>query len=72
MNHYTTDDIYMINAYYLQCYCRTDIHYTFVIVFLQYIGLVQECFHYHDTEELPLQVAIDESSKDYLQDTYNY
>jgi hypothetical protein len=69
MNHYTIDNIYMFNAYYLQRHCRTEAHYTFIITFLQYRCLVQEYFHFLDTGELPSQTSIDESSKDYLQDT---
>jgi hypothetical protein len=72
MNHYTADNIYVLNAYYLQHQCQTEIHYAFIITFLRYRGLVQEYFHYLDTGELPSQASIDESSEDYLQDTYNY
>jgi hypothetical protein len=72
MNHYTADDIYVPNAYYLQYQSQTESHYAFVITFLHYRGLVQDYLHYLDTGELPLQVSIDESSKDYLHDTYNY
>jgi hypothetical protein len=72
MNHYTADNIYVLNAYYLQHYCQTETHYTYIIVFLQYRGLVQEYFHYLDTGELPSQASINESTEDYLQDTYHY
>jgi hypothetical protein len=72
MNHYTSDNIYILNADYLQSCCQTEAHYTFIIPFLQYRGLVQEYFHYLDNEELPWQTSIDESSEDYLQDSYDY
>ena len=72
MNNYTADDIYVLNAYYLQGCCQTEAHYAFVIAFLHYRGLVQEYIHYLDTGELPSQTPIDESSEDYLQDTYDY
>jgi hypothetical protein len=72
MNKYTAADIYVLNTYYLQHYCQTESHYTFIITFLQYRGLVQEYFHSLDTGELPLQTSIDESSEDYLQGAYDY
>jgi hypothetical protein len=72
MNNYTADNIYVLNAYYLQSYCQTQQQYTFLIAFLQYRGLVQEYFHYLDSGELPLQVSSNDSSEDYLQDAYNY
>jgi hypothetical protein len=72
MNYYTANDIYVLNTYYLQQNCQTEAHYTFVITFLQYRGLVQEYSHSLDTRELPWQISIDESSEDYLQDTYDY
>jgi hypothetical protein len=72
MNDYTADDIYVLNVYYLQCYCQTEAHYIFVIAFLQYRSLVQEYFHFLETREVSLQVNIDLSSSDYLQDSYNY
>jgi hypothetical protein len=72
MNNYTADDIYVLNAYYLQSYCQTEQQYTFLLAFLRYRGLVQEFFHYLDSEELPSQVSVDDSSEEYLQDTYDY
>jgi hypothetical protein len=30
MNHYTANDIYMLNTYYLQYYCQTEAHYAFI------------------------------------------
>jgi hypothetical protein len=72
MNNYTADDIYMLNAYYLQQYCQSEQQYTFLILFLQYRGLVQEYFHYLDSGELPSQVSDSDHSEDYLQDTYDY
>jgi hypothetical protein len=72
MNNYTADNIYMLNAYYLQQYSPTDQQYTFLIAFLRYRGLVQEYFHYLDSGELPSQVSGHDSSEDYLQDTYDY
>jgi hypothetical protein len=72
MNHYTANNIYVLNTYYLQNYCQTETHYTFIITFLRYRGLVQEYFHYLDTGELPSQTSIGKSSEDYLQDTYDY
>jgi hypothetical protein len=72
MNHYTANNIYVLNAYYLQRQCQTETYYTFVITFLQYRSLVQEYFHYLDTGELPSQSSIDESSEDYLQHTYDH
>jgi hypothetical protein len=72
INQYTADDIHVVITYYLQHQCRTESHYTFIIAFLRYRGSVQEYFHYLNTGELPSQVSIDESSEDYLQDTYDY
>jgi hypothetical protein len=72
MNNYTADDIYVLNAYYLQHYCQTEQQYTFFITFLRYRGLVQEYFHYFDSGELPLQVSVNDFSEEYLQDTYDY
>jgi hypothetical protein len=72
MNNYTADDIYVLNTYYLHCYCQTEQQYTFLIAFFQYRGLVQEYFHYLDSGELPSQVSINNSSEDYLQDNYDY
>jgi hypothetical protein len=69
MNNYTADDIYMLNAYYLQSYCQIEWEYTFLIAFLRYRGFVQEYFHYLDSGELPLQVSSYNSSEEYLQDT---
>ena len=72
MNNYTADDIYVLNAYYLQQYCQTEQPYSFLIAFLRYRGLVQEYLHYLPSRELPLQVDIAQSSEDYKQDSYNY
>jgi hypothetical protein len=72
MNNYTADNIYVLNAYYLQTYCQTEQQYTFLIAFLRYRRLLQEYLHYLDSGELPLQVSVYDSSKDYLQDTYDY
>jgi hypothetical protein len=72
MNNYTADDIYVLNAYYLQQHCQTEQQYIFVISILRYCGLVQEYFHYLNSGELPLQVSGYDSSEDYLQDTYDY
>jgi hypothetical protein len=72
MNHYTSDNISMLNAYHLQHFRQTDSHYAFAIVFLPYRGLVQEYFHYLNTRELPSQIDIDQSSEEYLQDSYDY
>jgi hypothetical protein len=72
MNNYTADNIHVLNAYYLQRYCQTEQQYTFLIAFLQYRGLVSEYFHFLDSGELRLQVSVDESSEDYLQDSYDY
>ena len=72
MNNYTADDIYVLNAYYLHQCCQTDQHYTFVISFLQYPGLVQEYLHFVNSGELPSQVSDLDSSEEYLQDTYDY
>jgi hypothetical protein len=72
MNNYTADDIYVLNAYYLQSYCQTEQQYIFLLAFLRYRGLIQEYFYYLDSGELPSQVSTDDSSKEYLQDTYDY
>jgi hypothetical protein len=72
INNYTADDIYVLNAYYLQQFCQTEQQYTFLISFLRYRGLVQEYFHYLDSGELPAQVTDSDSSEDYLQDTCDY
>jgi hypothetical protein len=72
MNHYTANDIYVLNAYYLQHFCQHENHYIFIIAFLQYCHLVQEYFHYLNTWELPLQVDIDQFSEEYLQVCYDH
>jgi hypothetical protein len=72
MNNYTADDIYVLNAYYLQQHCQTESQYSFVIAFLRYRGLIQEYFHFLDSGELPSQVSDSDQSEDYLQDTYDY
>jgi hypothetical protein len=72
MNNYTADDIYVLNAFYLHSYCQTPQHYTFLISFLQYHGLVQEYSHFLESGELPSQVTVSDSSEEYLQDTYDY
>jgi hypothetical protein len=72
MNHYTADDIYVLNAYYLQSYCQTEQQCTFLLAFLRYRGLVQEYFHYIDSGELPSQVLSNHFSEEYLQDAYDY
>jgi hypothetical protein len=72
MHNYTADDIYVLNAYYLQSYCQTEWQYSFLIAYLQYHRLVQEYFYYLDSGELPSQVSSNDSSEEYLQDTYNY
>jgi hypothetical protein len=66
MNHYTADDIYILNTYYLQHFCQTKNQYAFVIAFLRYYGLVQEYFYYLNTGELPSKVDIDQSSEECL------
>jgi hypothetical protein len=71
MNNYTTDDIYVLNTYYLQQYCQTEQQYTFLITFLRYSGIVQEYFHFLDSGKLSSQVSDHDSSEDYLQDTYD-
>jgi hypothetical protein len=72
MNNYTTDDIYVLNAYYLHRCCQTEQQYQFLITFLRYRGLVQEYLQYLNSGELPSQVSDNDSSEDYLQDTYDY
>jgi hypothetical protein len=72
MNHYTADDIYLLNAYYVQHFCQTENYYAFVIAFLRYSGLVQEYFHYLNTGELSFQLDIDQSFEEYFQDFYDY
>jgi hypothetical protein len=72
MNNYTADDIYMLNAYYLQYYCQTEQQYALLIAFLGYCGLVKEYFDYFDSRELSSQVSTSGFSEDYLQDTYDY
>jgi hypothetical protein len=72
MNNYIADDIYVLNAYYLHLCCQTEQHYTFLISFLRYRGLVQEYLHYLDSGELPSQVTDSDSSEDYLQNIYDY
>jgi hypothetical protein len=69
MNNYTADDIYVLNAYYLQSYWQTEQLYTFLIAFLQHRWLVQEYFNHLNSREFPLQVSSDDSSEEYLQDT---
>jgi hypothetical protein len=71
-NNYTANDIYVLNAYYLQSYFPTEQQYTFLITFLWYRGLVQEYFHYLDSGELPSQVSSNDSFEEYLQHTYDY
>jgi hypothetical protein len=56
MNNCTADDIYVLNTYYLQSYCRSEQQYTFLIAFLRFHGLVQEYLHFFDGGELPTQV----------------
>jgi hypothetical protein len=72
MNNYTANDIYVLNAYYLQHFSQTESHYMFILAFLRYRGLVQEYFHNLNTGELPSQVDINQSSEKYLQDSYDY
>jgi hypothetical protein len=72
MNNYTADDIYVLNAYYLQQCCQTEQQYTFLIAFLRYRRLVQEYFHFLDSGELPLQVTDSDFSEDYSQNTYDH
>jgi hypothetical protein len=72
MNNYTADDICMLNAFYLHQCGQTEQHYTFLISFLRYRGLVQEYSHFLNSGELPLQVTDSDSSEDHLHDTYDY
>jgi hypothetical protein len=72
MNNYTADDIYVLNAYYLQRYCQAPQQYTFLLALFRYRGLVQEYSHYLANGELPSQVSSNDSFEDYLQDTYDY
>jgi hypothetical protein len=72
MTTYTTDDIYMLNAYYLHSCCQNQQQCAFVIDFMRYRGLVQEYIHFLNSGELPSQVSDYDSSEEYLQDTYNY
>jgi hypothetical protein len=72
MNNYTADDIYVLNAYYLHLNCQTENHYQFLIAFLRHRSLVQEYSHFLNSGELPSQVSYQDSSEEYLQDTYSY
>ena len=72
MSQYTADDIYVLNANYLRWYSTTNAQLNFVIILLRYHGLHSEFLHYIATGELPSQVTFEETSEEYLQDSYDF
>jgi hypothetical protein len=71
MSQYACEDIVIYNASYLHSRCITEARYNILVQYLLDHSIVNEYLHFLTTNQFPLEVSFDESSEDYLQDTYN-
>jgi hypothetical protein len=72
MFQYSHEDIHILNAAYLHFYHQTEAHLNFLVNFLIYQNLVDNYLHFCTTGELPLEVPFNDTSEEYLQDTYDF
>ncbi len=67
-----TDDQKILYARILHAQANTRAKYEHLARYLVRNNLWVEYYHYFHTGELPSQVTFDESSEDYLQDSYDF
>jgi len=72
MPEYTREDIIIYNAAYLHRQCQRLSHFQILFQYLRQHYLVTDYLHFCATGEYPSEREFDESSEDYLQDSYDY
>ena len=67
-----SDDQKVIYARLLHAQANTRAKYEQLARYLIRNNIWDDYYHYFHTGELPSQITIDESSEDYLQDSYDF